>query len=117
MLSHFQRLCDVLPAAREAAEAIESPNPEDDFLIRIAIAGYCYHQSTESWGRAELDFVSGRRREVGGQDPLWIEFVCLAAGYVLGLIHAGEFSEADCALFQALLPGFMWLNAERFTSA
>jgi hypothetical protein len=44
------------------AAAMESPNPEDDRLIRIAITGYSYHQEAEMWGRDELDFVSRRRR-------------------------------------------------------
>jgi hypothetical protein len=117
MLSHFQRLCDDLPAVREAAAAIESPNPEDDRLNRMAIAGYSYHRPIESWGRDELDFVSRRRREVEGYDPLWVEFVCLASGYLLGLYQAGELSEAECALFEAQLPGFMWQHSERFTTA
>src|SRR5262249_49247027 len=106
MFSHFQRLCDVLPAVREAAAAIESPNVEDDNLVRIAIAGYCYHQPVESWGRDERDFVSRRRCEVDGFDPLWVEFVCLASGYILGLYQAGQLSEAQFALFEAQLPGF-----------
>ena len=38
MLSHFQGICDDLPQVRELAAAIDSPNPEDDRLIRIAIA-------------------------------------------------------------------------------
>jgi hypothetical protein len=117
MLAHFQRLCDELPYARETAAAIESPNPEDDLLIKIGIVGYCYHQTIESWGSDELDFVSRRRGEVEDFDPLWIEFVCFASGYLLGLFQAGELSEAKSALFEAQLPGFMWLHSERFTTS
>ncbi len=52
-----------------------------------------------------------------GEDPLWVEFVCLASGYLLGLYQAEKFSEAECALFEAQLPGFMWQHSERFTTA
>jgi hypothetical protein len=116
MLAHFQRLCDELPSAREAAAAIESPSLEDDLLVKIAIVGYSYHQTVESWGSDELDFVSRRRSEVEDFDPLWIEFVCFASGYLLGLFQAGELSEAKCALFEAQLPGFMWQHSDRFTT-
>jgi hypothetical protein len=107
MQSHFQRLCDDLPRARQMAAAIESPNPEDDRLVRLALAGYSFHQAVESWGRDELDSVTRRRREVEDFDPLWVEFVCLASGYLLGLYQAGKFDDAECALFEAQLPGFM----------
>jgi hypothetical protein len=117
MLSHFQRLCDDLPQVRELAAAIESPNLEDDRLIKIAITGYSYHQAAEAWGRDELEFVSRRRREVEGEDPLWVEFVCLASGYLLGLYQTEKLDEAECALFEAQLPGFMWQHSERFTTA
>jgi hypothetical protein len=117
MLSHFQRLCDDLPRARQMAAAIESPNPEDDRLVGLALAGYSFHQAVESWGRDELDFVTRRRREVEDFDPLWVEFVCLASGYLLGLYQTGKFGEAECALFEAQLPGFMWQHSERFTTA
>jgi hypothetical protein len=116
MRSHFQRLCEDLPQVREMAAAIESPNPEDDRLIKLAIAGYCYHQAVDSWGREELDFVLRRRREVEGYDPLWVEFVCLASGYLLGLYQAEKLSEVEFRLFEAQLPGFMWQHSERFTT-
>ena len=116
MLTHFERLFDDLPSAREIAAAVASSNPEDDLLIRTAIVGYCYHQEAESWGSDELDFVSRRRSEVADFDPLWIEFVCLASGYLLGAYQTGMLGEGECALFEAQLPGFMWQHSERFTS-
>jgi hypothetical protein len=114
--SHFERLLDDLPLIREVAAAIESPNPDDDFRIKLAIAGYPYHQPVETWGREAFEFVSPRRREVEDFEPLWIEFVCVASGYLLGLSQAGELDDAECVLFEAQLPGFMWLHSERFTT-
>ena len=116
MLAHFQRLSDDLPSAREKAAALEWPDPEDDALFRLAIVGYSSHRPASSWGDEERDFVARRRREVEDFDPPWVEFVCLASGYLLGLYQSGKFSEAECALFEAQLPGFMWQHSERFTT-
>ena len=60
--------------------------------------------------------VRPRVREVADSDDLWIEFVCLAFGYLLGMYQAGQCKESDCTLFEAQLPGFMWLHAERFVT-
>jgi hypothetical protein len=117
MQSHFQRLCDDLPLARQMPATIESPNPEDDRLVRLALAGYSFHQSVDPWGKDELDFVTRRRREVEDFNPLYGEFVCLASGYLLGLYQAGKCRQAECALFEAQLSGFMWQHSERFTAA
>jgi hypothetical protein len=117
MLSHFRLLWEQLPEIREKVALLESPNPDDDRMIKFAIVGYSYHQSIESWGRAEFDFVASRRVEVSDFGPRWVEFVCLASGYLLGLYQAGRCAERDCALFEAQLPGFMWQHSERFVEA
>ena len=49
-----------------------------------------------------------------GFDTPWVEFVCLAAGYLLGLLQDGKLSAAQGHLFEAQLPGFMWLHSECF---
>jgi hypothetical protein len=115
MLDHFQRLCDELPEIREQVAAIESPNPEDDRPVRFAIVGYSYHRSIESWGREELEFVKRRRHEVADFDARWVEFTCLASGYLLGLYQAERCSDAEFTRFEAQLPGLMWLHSARFT--
>lgn len=116
LLPHFRRLCDDLPAIRAQVAALESPNPEDDRMIKMAIVGYGYHQPVEAWGREEYEFVTKRRQEVEDQGPLWVEFVCLATGYLLGLYQSGGCSKREFALFEAQLPGLMWYEAVRFTS-
>jgi hypothetical protein len=62
----------------------------------------------------KFDFVASRRREVADFGPRWVEFVCLASGYLLGLYQAGRCDDRECALFEAQLPGFMWQHSERF---
>ncbi len=117
MLSHFQRLLDDRQRLREMAREIESPNSEDDDLVKLAIAGFCCHRPVEHWGFDEFEFVSQRRHEVADFDAPWVEFVCLAAGYLLGLLQDGKLIEAQGNLFEAQLPGFMWLHSECFTTS
>src|SRR5262249_54533104 len=114
MFSHFRTLWDELPKIREKVTLLESQNPDDDRMTKFAIVGYSYHQSVASWGRAECEFVASRRREVADYGPRWVEFVCLAWGYLLGLYQAGRCDDRECALFEAQLPGFMWQHSERF---
>ncbi len=61
--------------------------------------------------------MSRRRAEVVDFAPRWVEFVCLAFGYLLGLYQEGLCTESRFSLLEAQLPGFMWLHAERFTDA
>ena len=116
MLAHFQLLLDDLPKIRQQVEMLKSPIPDDDRMVRFAILGYSYSQPTETWGRDEFDFVASRRLEVQEFGPLWVEFVCLASGYLLGLYKAAKCNDREFALFEAQLPGFMWLNSEQFTA-
>jgi len=101
MIAHFRKLWEDLARVREKVALLESPNPEDDRMVKFAIVGYSYHRPVESWGRDEFEFVAQRRREVAESDPRWVEFVCLASGYLLGLAQSGSLSESECALFEA----------------
>ena len=82
---------------REKVAALESPHVEDDKPVKFAIVGYSYHRSAESWGREEFDFVGHRRREVADFDTPWVDFTCLASGYLVGLHQAGRCSEPAIA--------------------
>jgi hypothetical protein len=114
MMPHFRKLWEDLPDICEKVDLLESPNLEDDRMVKFAIVGYSYHQPVDSWGRDEFEFVAHRRREVAEYDPRWIEFVCLASGYLLGLANSESINDTEFAIFEAQLPGFMWLHSERF---
>ena len=114
MFTHFHLLWEELPEICKKVALLKSPNPDDDRTIKFAIIGYSYHQPVASWGRAEFDLVASRRLEVADFGPRWVEFVCLATGYLLGLHQAGCCDVRECALFEAQLPGFMWQHSERF---
>lgn len=114
MTLYFRQLWDELPRVREKVALLESPNPEDDRMVKFAIVGYSYHRPIESWGHGEYEFVQQRRREIVEFDPRWVEFACLAFGYLLGLAQSGILNDTVCALFEAQLPGFMWQYSERF---
>jgi hypothetical protein len=116
MLSHFHQLWNDLPQIREKVALLESPNPDDDRMVKVAIIGYSYYQPIASWGCEEFNFVAQRRREVADFDEPWVEFVCLASGYLLGMYRAGRCNDAEFALLEAHLSGFMWQHSERFTA-
>src|SRR6266508_3158083 len=101
--SHFLQPLNDLPAIREKVAELESPNPEDDRVIKFAIVGYSYFRPTSSWGLDEFNFVTERRREVADLDlgPQWVEFVRLASGYLLGLQQAGQCNDSEFAVFEA----------------
>lgn len=88
MYSHFELLLNALPSVREKVAKLESPNPEDDQMVKFAMVGFCYNQVLSEWGWEEFNFVATRRQEVADFDQKWIEFVCLATGYLLGMRKA-----------------------------
>jgi hypothetical protein len=114
MFAQFELLWDDLPNIRRKVAALELPISDDD-MVKTAITGYSYHQPIASWGRDEVEVLTCRRREIADLGRRWEEFVCLASGYLLGLYQSGRCNGADRTLFEALLPGFMWLHSERFT--
>ena len=116
MLTHFQKLSDDLPTIQEKVATLQSPNVEDDDPVKFAIIGYSYHRPVEGWGQEEFDFVNSRRQEVADFDTLWVNFTCLASGYLVGLYQSGRCGNSEFAPFEAQLAGFMWQHSERFTA-
>ncbi len=114
MHSHFDLLWNELPRIRDQVTQFDAPNPDDDLMVKFAMVGYAFHRRIDAWGCEESAFVASRRREVADLGPRWVEFVCLASGYLLGLYQAGLCNDSEFAHLEALLPGFMWLHAERF---
>jgi hypothetical protein len=102
---------------RTEAEALESPNAEDDDLMRMAIIGFSINSKTETWSRPHLDFVrrhleddfsDGQLEFLHGDEAhSYALFAALCLGYLLGLFQAGQLSEADFSVGEAQLPGFM----------
>jgi hypothetical protein len=119
LLRRWPRLCLL-------AEALESPNAEDDFQVKLAIVGFSATSKTERWERPHYEFVRTYResdlaKEVlgthGPDAPAWEAFACLAVGALLGARDTGSLSEQNLSLALAHLPGFMWLNASVLTTA
>ena len=117
-LPDYQSLLDNFKELRAQADALESSNSEDHRRIKLAIVGFAQSSGWNHWAREHLAFIEDRLQndlpaeEFSGD---WIDFSCLAMGYLLGCFDSGiittdtEFRTAD-----AQLPGFMWLHAERF---
>jgi hypothetical protein len=114
MLTHFDLLWNDLAEIRKKAALLESPNPQDDRMVKLSMVGYSYHRPIASWGCDEYEILASRRRDSADLGPRWVEFVCLVSGYLLGMHQAGRCSDTEYARLEAQLPGFMWLHSERF---
>ena len=66
MLAHFRLLWDELQRiGKEKVAILESPNLEDDRMVRFAIAGFIRITSQlNREGRREFDFVASPAKEV-----------------------------------------------------
>ena len=102
------------------ADGLESPDPEDDLFVKMAIVGYSFHQPTEEWGIDNLHFIQRHRQDEYSDAELADHgdaassvalFACLAYGYMLGLFQAGSIDEIEFSRGEALLPGFLALHS------
>lgn len=105
----FERLWRSFRVCRQSADALKSPNPEDDDFIKIAIVGFSYHDKTENWREGHLKIVKGYGDECArlGDPPKTKQFNLLALGALLGLYSAGRIDDRLYGIGCALLPGFV----------
>jgi hypothetical protein len=123
ILHEYENLLKRFRSDYELAERLETPNPEDDLHVRIAIVGYSYSQPTETWGRNHYHFLKYYREgdyadenfsTVAANPHLCAAFACLCLGYLLGLFQRGGLSEEQFHVAQRQLVGFIALNGEAF---
>ncbi|WDQ18505.1 hypothetical protein [Rhodopirellula sp. P2] len=112
------RLLGQFKELRAQAAALESPNPDDHRRIKLAIVGFSQSSDWNHWSREHLDFIEGRLEtdlHSEGFSPDWIDFACLAIGYILGCVDCGKITtDEEFRIADAQLPGFMWMHAEQF---
>ncbi|QEG40182.1 hypothetical protein [Roseimaritima ulvae] len=120
VLLDFSHLLDNFEELRAQADALESSNPEDHRRIKLAIVGFAQSSDWNHWAREHLGFIEGRLQHDLSQNEFsddWIDFSCLAMGYILGCFDCGKITtDVEYRTADAQLPGFMWLHAERFSS-
>jgi hypothetical protein len=109
IFDEFQKLWRSFSICCQAAETLDSPDPEDDQFIKMAIVGFSYHDKTENWEHGHFKLArqyDDESARLGDSDNLR-KFNLLALGSILGLYSAGKIDERLYRLGYALLPGFV----------
>jgi hypothetical protein len=111
------------PKIAAAAGGLESPNPEDDDYVKLAIVGFSIHAPTEGWGVDEFDafqelraseFTDDVLEDEGADAKVYERFGCVCIGVVLGLKHNGTIqTEEQFALAHAISMAFMIEHAPK----
>jgi hypothetical protein len=109
VFDEFQKLRDCFGTCCEAADRLQSPNPEDNMYIKMAIVGFFYHDKTENWSQEHYRIVREYLNECEElNDPERIRrFNMLALGALLGLYSSGKIDDRVYRLGYILLPGFV----------
>ena len=119
-MTEFGRLLHRFMTYREMANELQSPDPEDDLFVKMAIVGYSFHQPTEAWGIDNLRYIQQRRHDDYSDAQLvefedraqsYAQFACLSLGYMLGLFQSGQIDDVEFLRGEALLPGFLALHS------
>lgn len=123
--AEYRMLLQGFPRFLVAAKGYESPNPEDDLFVKMAIAGFSLEQPTEEWGcnhfrlvrsYREGDYSDAQLVDRGEGARAYALFACLALGYVLGAYQAEAIDDAEFSRGEALLAGFLAMNEPEILS-
>ncbi len=109
IFEEFERLWRNFAACCRSAETLNSPNPEDDEFIKMAIVGFSCHDKTENWQQGHFKIAKQYADECArlGDSAALRKFNLLALGALLGLYSAGKADDRLYGIGYALLPGFV----------
>ena len=109
IFDEFERLWRSFAVSCQSAEALESPNPQDDQFIKMAIIGFSHHDKTENWQQGHFSIARQYADECArlGDPANLRKFNLLALGSLLGLYSAGKVDDRLYGIGYALLPGFV----------
>ena len=110
LFQEFERLLGSYSGCLEFADKLESPNPEDSRLIKMAIVGFSYHDATSNWEAGHCDIASDYLAESESAalpDGAKL-FSMLAFGALLGMLSSEKIDDRVYGLGRALLPGFVY---------
>lgn len=113
--SHFASIRSNLVRDIKLAENLLTPNEEDTLEVKAAIVGFCYHSSAEKWDRWHFDFLREHGADAEDINHGQYIFSYIGIGYILGLYESGKISKDELLIGEIALPGFVLLDAERFT--
>lgn len=113
-IPHLKRLLEQFEELTARAIEFQSPNPDDDELIRCGIIGFAFHASCDDWDVGHFKYVRNLRDEVlkDAFSEDWRRFTCLAAGYFLGMWRAGLIDDRELHFAEAITPGYMWSHSD-----
>ncbi len=109
IFDEYQRMWDSFRRCCEAANSLNTPNPEDDIFIKMAIVGFSHHQKTESWEHDNYR-VAKQYLDEGtslGDSETMRKFNLLALGALMGLYASGKIDQRVYSIGYCLLPGFV----------
>ena len=108
IFDEFERLWQSFDVCRQSAESLDSPNPQDDQFMKMAIVGFSYHDKTENWQQGHFKIAREYADECLrlGDEANVAKFNLLALGALLGLYSSGKLDDRLYRTGYALLPGF-----------
>jgi hypothetical protein len=125
-ISHIEQLVDDFHRDMDLAKSLESCNPQDDLVIKMAIVGFSYNSSTQDWAKDHYNMVTSRLgrdyhdTEIAeyGENGLNVKlFFALAFGFLLGQYQEQVISEDEFRLEDMQIPGIIMRHLHKITSA
>ncbi len=118
IFEEFERLWRSFAVCCQSARTLDSPNPQDDEFIKMAIVGFSYHDKTENWKQGHFDIARECADECARLgDPAGLrKFNLLALGSLLGLYSGGKIDDRLYRIGYALLPGFVMSKGSEVSS-
>jgi hypothetical protein len=109
---------------KKSAEALKTPNEQDDCFVRMAITGFSVSCRTEEWDLGHFNVIKVRRAgdfsdqaaaECGG--PPIAAFGCLCLGYIMGLYQSKALSADEFKIADAHIAGYIALHRNDILNA
>jgi len=109
ILEEFERLWRNFGVCCRSATSLDSPNPQDNDFIKMAIIGFSYHDKTENWRQDHFEIAHRYLTDCEGlgDTEKTKRFNLLALGALLGLYSSGRIDDRLYGIGYALLPGFV----------
>jgi hypothetical protein len=113
----YQRILRRYGDIKAAAARFESPNPEDDEFVKLAIAGFSSIASTDRWSWEHFCAIRELRagelsdEELDGHESHardYARFACICYGALFALREIGALKDDDdFEIAEAVMPAFM----------
>jgi hypothetical protein len=105
----FDRILRDFQIFKDASLQIQSPNPEDDRFILLAISGFSFYEKTENWRDGHFQIIRDYINETSRLDysENIKSFNSVALGTLLGLFSSGKITQENYNLGIFQLAGYV----------